>query len=164
MEYQRLENGENRDSQFLIREPLVKSYIIDASVCIKWFSVSNEKNLDKSNALRDYYYQRKILLAAPDLLIYEIGNALSLNPNFNKDNVIKAVNSLYQMEIILLKANRDIMAEAVKLKFEKDITVYDAVYVAIARKFNLQFITADQKLYNKVKDIGCSIYLPDLKL
>jgi len=165
MEYQRSENGESRDNlQFLIREKLIKCYIIDASVCIKWFSISDEKDLDKSNALRDYYYQGKIFLVAPDLILYEISNALSFNPEFDNESVQKAIQSLYQMEIGFIKPDRAVMLESIKLRFEKDITVYDSAYLALAKLYNLQFITADQKLHNRIKDIGYTILLSDLVL
>ncbi len=37
---------------------------------------------------------------------------------------------------------------------QRKITAYDAAYVVLARNFNCKFITADKKLYKKVKDLG----------
>ncbi len=165
MEYLKSENGASQDNQkFLIKEPLSKFYIIDASVCIKWFSSNNEKDLAKSSMLRDYYREGKILLAAPDLLIYEIGNALSYNPGFNNKSVSEATESLYKMEIVFIKPNLEIMREAIKLRFEKSLTIYDAIYAALANLFNLQLITADKKMFSKIKDMGNAILLSSLAL
>jgi predicted nucleic acid-binding protein len=37
---------------------------------------------------------------------------------------------------------------------QKDITVYDASYLILAQKLNANFITADLKLFRKIKDLN----------
>ena len=77
----KLENGASLYDEFgnsIINE-VVKTYVIDASVVIKWFSESNEDDLIKAELLRNDYLDRKIYLIAPDILISEISNALSYN-------------------------------------------------------------------------------------
>jgi predicted nucleic acid-binding protein len=37
---------------------------------------------------------------------------------------------------------------------ERDITVYDSAYLLVALNFKCKFVTADEKLYKKVKDLG----------
>lgn len=70
-------------------------YVIDASVAIKWFS--EEEFTDKAIEIRDNFYKGTVELAAPDLILYEVSNALRFNPNFNEEDVIEAVNSLFDM-------------------------------------------------------------------
>ena len=87
MEYQKLENGEKQDKlKFLIKES-PKTYVIDASVCIKWFSFENEDDVNIASSLRVQHMNRNIFLVAPDILVYEVTNALAYNPLFNKDKV-----------------------------------------------------------------------------
>lgn len=46
----------------------------------------------------------------------------------------------------------EILEDAVKLAVNYDITVYDALFVALAMKLNERLVTTDRKLYDKVKE------------
>ena len=153
----------NSDSlDFLIRET-PKTYVLDASVCIKWFSAEDEEYVEKASAIRAQHRDNKISLAAPDLLVYEITNALSYNPLFDSEKVNKAIQSLYQMDIKFVKPSLTLIAEAINLRFLKEITIYDAVYIALARYINVQCITADRKLFNSINGLNCVIFLGDYR-
>ncbi len=97
-------------------------YVIDASVVIKWFS--EEEYTDKAIEIRNEFFKGTCELAAPDLILYEVSNALRFNPNFNE--------------------------EAFKYK----TTIYDAFYAALANEIGFEFVTADIKLFKKIKDLG----------
>ena len=45
------------------------------------------------------------------------------------------------------------MNSAIELSYKHDITVYDAIYVSFAKLMDAIFITADEKLYEKIKDL-----------
>ena len=47
---------------------------------------------------------------------------------------------------------------------EKTISVYDSVYVALANKLDYQFVTADGKLYNSIKDFSYVKLLKDIQI
>jgi len=164
MEYQKLENGEKQDKlKFLIKES-PKTYVIDASVCIKWFSFENEDDVNIASSLRVQHMNRNIFLVAPDILVYEVTNALAYNPLFNKDNVNMAILSLYEMDIKLVESYVGILFESSKLHFSKNITIYDSIYIALAKYINAQYITADKKLFEKVKDLGNIILLENYNI
>ena len=90
---------------------------------------------------------RNIFLVAPDILVYEVTNALAYNPLFNKDKVNMAILSLYEMDIKLVEPYIGILFESSKLHFSKNITIYDSIYIALAKYINAQYITADKKLF-----------------
>lgn len=159
MEYQKLENGGKQDKlKFLIKES-PKTYVMDASVCIKWFSFENEDDVNIASSLRVQHMNRNIFLVAPDILVYEVINALAYNPLFNADRVNMAILSLYEMDINFVKPYAGILSESSKLHFSKNITIYDSIYIALAKYINAQYITADEKLFEKVKDLGSIILL-----
>ena len=62
------------------------------------------------------------------------------------------------MDINILIPLSSTIDRAVKISFFKDITFYDAFYIALAMDLDSAFITADKKLYNKIKD------RPDIKI
>jgi len=159
----KLENGVNPDDELgnsIINE-VAKAYIIDASAVIKWFSDENENDLDKAKLLRNDYLNKRIYLIAPDILIAEISNALSYNPNFDREKVLTAIDSLYLLDIKFIRFSRKLIEDSVILRYEKNITIYDAIYLSLAKLLNIQFITADKKLLDKVKDMGNIIFLSE---
>lgn len=165
MGYRRFESGESIDKQsndydFIIAEAPI-TIVMDASVCIKWFSSYKEDNVEKALKLRSDFLYKHIYIIAPDLILYEVANALSYNPKFSERNVIDAINSLNIMQIRIIKPLQQIMEMAINMRFQKNISIYDSVYLALSRYINAQFITADKKLYEKVKDLGNTIFLAD---
>jgi predicted nucleic acid-binding protein len=57
--------------------------VLDTSVVVKWFSSADEKDLEKSLMLRQEHIDNPGLFVIPDLLYYELANALRYNPRFS---------------------------------------------------------------------------------
>jgi len=100
-------------------------------VLIKWFS--NEEYTDRALKLRDDFLQGYAELVVPDLLLYEVSNALRYNPNYNENDVIESVDSLYDMGINIIIPTGDVIKSAINLAFTHDVTLYDAFYAALAK-------------------------------
>jgi len=54
------------------------------------------------------------------------------------------------MQIRIVKSPREVVKEAIHLAYLYDVTVYDAAFVAIAENLSVPFITADDKLSQKL--------------
>ena len=137
-----------------------RNYVIDASVILKWFSQVGESDLDKVVQLREDFKERKIDLYAPELLIYEIANVLRYKRVLNEDIIHKAISSIYDMDI-LLPVNPGVMSRAVTIARQYHITVYDSSYLSFAQNLGCHLITADKKLYQKIKELPGIIYISD---
>jgi len=120
----------------------VNMFVLDASVVIKWFT--QEELTAKSLELRNNFVEGKIEIAVPDLLIYELANALRYNPHFQRDDVEKAIDSLYNMGIDIIVPLPGVMKSAIEMGFRYNITVYDAAYPALAQELGFTFVTADK--------------------
>ena len=142
------------------REGLDKAFVLDSSVVIKWFS--EEIDTNRAIKLRDKFLKGEIDITVPDLQLYEIPNALRYNQKLTENDVINAVESLMDMGINIIVPTREVMAFAVELAFKLNITLYDAYFVALAKTLKYTFITSDQKLYHKIKDIKFVKLLGDL--
>ena len=59
-------------------ERVPKNLVVDASVAAKWFVP--ETDSDKAVTLRNRHVEGGLTLMAPDLLIYEVANALVYHP------------------------------------------------------------------------------------
>ena len=125
--------------------------VLDASVVVKWFT--KEEDRDLALEFRDQFLTGEIDIALPDLILYELANVLRYNPNFDKKDVSDAVKSIIGLGVQILVPTTHLLTNAVNLGFTYGITVYDAVYVALAEELNYNFLTADKKLFNNTKDL-----------
>jgi len=57
--------------------------ILDASVIVKWFS--EEEYTDKALEIRERIRMEEERVIVPDLLLYELANALKYNPSFESE-------------------------------------------------------------------------------
>ena len=137
-----------------------RRYVTDASVVLKWFSNIGENDLKKALKLREDFRRRKIDIYAPELLIYEITNVLRFKEALNEKLIHNAISSIYDMDI-LLPVNLQIMTTAVALARKYNITVYDSSYLSFAQIAGCQLITADRKLYQKMKDVPGIIFISE---
>jgi len=128
---------------------LPESALLDSSVVLKWFR-RDEVWRDVALQLRLAYIEGRMVIYVPDLLTYEIANVLRHKPDLNQGQVQAALNSLYDMQIRIVKGSREVIKEAIHLAYLYDVTVYDAAFVAVAESLNVSFITADDKLSQKL--------------
>lgn len=124
--------------------------ILDASVVLKWFV--DEENSDKAIQLREEYYAGEREIVIPDLLLFEVANALRYNPDFEPDEIKDSVKTLFDMGIEIIIPTYSLLEKAIDLAKSLDVTCYDAAYLALAGDLGFEFITADRKFYNKVRD------------
>jgi len=61
-------------NEFIIKEDIKRKYILDASVIIKWYFFENESDLEIANYIHEKVTRDEIIIASPDLMIYEVLN------------------------------------------------------------------------------------------
>lgn len=136
-------------------------YVLDSSVVIKWFS--DEEDSDKALAIREAYAEGTANITCPDLIIYEISNALRYNKSLKEKDVKDSVNSLISMGITIVVPTKQIIELSISIAYQHGITVYDASFIALAQELNFNYVTADDKLYGKIKQLSFVTLLKDLK-
>jgi predicted nucleic acid-binding protein len=139
-------------------------YVLDTSVVVKWFSSRDEKDTEKALKLRSEYFNGTITFVIPEILYYELANALRYNPTFNSKDVTLAVESMFKLGIETRKINFELVKNAVGLAYRFNITFYDAYFLALARKLEAFLITADYSFFKKLREIALVRKLSDIIL
>lgn len=129
----------------------VTRYVLDTSVVVKWFSDSGEDDLEAALRLREGILEGAFPVAVPSLLFYELCNALRFNPKFAARDVKEAVTSVLDMGFSVRDVSADLLERAVDLALGRDITVYDACFLALAEAEGATLITADAKFLARIK-------------
>jgi predicted nucleic acid-binding protein len=124
--------------------------IIDASVAAKWYVF--EEDREKALKIRRDYVERKIDLASPALILYEVFNALRHHPGLHPSDIPRYVDSLRDMQMDLRLPSEDTSRVVAKLAVKEGISGYDAHYIALAQTMQAQLITSDTKLMDKLSD------------
>ena len=120
--------------------------VIDASVLVKFFIP--EILSEKAEELNARIMEGDLRLLAPDLIFAEVGSILWKKHRRKElsraeaEEIVDAVVSL-PMEIETSKA---LLPFALDLGLAYGITVYDALYVSLAKVHETILITADKKL------------------
>jgi predicted nucleic acid-binding protein len=125
--------------------------IADSSVIIKWFS--DEMDTDKALALLELHNTKEHIIVLPDLVLYEVANALRYNKDTIEKDIIDFVESIATMEAIMVFPTKLVMNDAITLARKYNISLYDAYFVALAKTLRCPLVTADRKLKQKVNDL-----------
>ena len=85
------------------------------------------------------------------LMPFEVLNAMSYSGLFKKDELLMVAKSLELCGFELHSLSGNLAENTVKIAVEKDITIYDAAYIALAMELNTNLYTADEKLIKRVE-------------
>ena len=122
-------------------------FVVDSSVVAKWFIT--EPDSDKAIELRDEFASGRLELAVPSLLFYEVMNALRFSGSFKVLDLVVAARSLSKYRFGIWRPRGKLLELSSQLSVEKDLTVYDACYVALGRRTNSKVVTEDKELLVK---------------
>lgn len=123
--------------------------VLDASVVLKWFV--DEADSVRALQLREEFYKGTREIVVPDLLLFEVANALRYNPGFTAEEIKRAIRTLFDMGLEVVAPTYSLVAEAIELAKSLDVTCYDAVYLALAEQLGFEFVTADERFCKQVR-------------
>ena len=133
-------------------------YVVDASVLVKWFLHEKEGDRDRALALRDLHISRRSTLFIPQLALLEVLNAVRFSPKADEEDGEMALETLHDLHLETRPAELDLLRKANAIAWAYKITIYDALYVALAEQVGYPLITADEVMVKKLK--GHSIVVP----
>lgn len=121
--------------------------VVDSSVVAKWFLT--EPGSDKAIELRDEFASGRLELAVPSLLFYEVMNALRFSGSFRSPDLVVAARSLSKYRFGIWRPRGKLLELSTELSVEKDMTVYDACYLALGKRTDSRVVTENKELLAK---------------
>jgi len=124
-----------------------EALVLDASVIVKWYS--EEDDSDIAQDIRDHFFKSKIKILVPDILFYEVANALRYNQVLTENEITSAIADLYEIGFERIFMDKSMLSRTASIALKSNITVYDAAYISLAEQSECKYITADEKLVEK---------------
>ncbi len=135
--------------------------VLDTSVILKWFR-QGEVLARPALVLRDLYLAGQLTISVPSLVAYEFANVLRYKSELTSEQVEQAVQSPFDMELSWWPPDSALTQRAVAISRSRNITVYDAAFVALAAALPAGFVTADERLVQRLQDFSYVHFLGDV--
>ena len=131
--------------------------VLDASVAVKWFLLSEEPWKIQALGLLDRYRAEEFEVVVPDLFWAEFGNVLLKATRQGRCTATEAEESLGRMKALGIPTvpSAALLERAFIIANQYGRSFYDSLYVALAVSLEATLITADERLANAV-----AAYLP----
>jgi predicted nucleic acid-binding protein len=131
------------------------SLVIDASIAVKWYSAIGEKAIPQAVDILERISRNDICPIVPDLLYYEVTNALVHNKIISQEKMQTAVTNLFTLNLKTIPVDSSILATSIRLARRHDITIYDACYAVIAADYDCPLVTANPR--HQKQELGCRV-------
>ncbi len=132
-------------------------WVIDASVLAKVF-LKDEDHASIAEEIVSQFVTASIELVAPQFILYEIPSAIETavrRQRLDANDARQAIRDFFELGIPTLGDvdTLQLMIDSAYMRAAQlGCRIYDALYLVVAEALDCQFITADEKLYNTVKD------------
>jgi predicted nucleic acid-binding protein len=133
-------------------------YVVDASVLVKWFLHHQERDRERALALRELHIVGRSTIFIPELALLEVLNAIRFSPKAKEEDGEMALEALQDLHLETKPPEFDLVRKANAIAWAYKITIYDAIYVALAEQVGYPLITADEAMIGKLT--GHSIVVP----
>jgi predicted nucleic acid-binding protein len=132
------------------------AYVLDTSVAVKWFADEGGAEQAKAVQVFEAFEQGHCELRAPELLYFEIANALTHSYKLSGAMIIDSLNSLQKLKIEVESLNWPTLRKAVEIASTCGAAIYDSYFLAVAIGSDSVLITADQAFLRKAR------YMPNI--
>ena len=141
-----------------------ESLVVDASVAAKWH-LTDEEYTGQAELLLTSFSTGRLQLMAPDHIRYEVPSAINAatlgrTPRLTEEQGQEAIEEFLRLRIPTVGDDRLIL-DAYRLSHQHRCAFYDALYLALAQQLRIHLVTADARLYQRIRHLGTVDWLED---
>mgnify|MGYP005841548565 CR=1 FL=1 len=129
----------------------------------KWYrQPGDEEYVPQAVSVLEGHLRGDSEIHVPNLIFYELGNILLFKESLVSGEALTILKETFALALQIHPIDLILAEEAFKHAREHDITFYDASFVALSSLLHAPFITADRKLFKKVKFLPTALFLGSL--
>lgn len=118
--------------------------VVDSSVAVKWFVHEGENHVPAALDLLQGHLDGVVTLAAPEHLRLEVLNALRYR-KLDDVHLLEAADRLDLVQLQWFAVDGALARSAVALSGKYPLTIYDAVFTALAKRLDCDLVTDDRQ-------------------
>lgn len=125
------------------------SWVLDTSVVVKWFL--REEQSDVAQRYLDALTDDSAVVSVPSSMFCEFANVVWVRrrDGLTRQESAEILADLRKMPLEVVPVE-EIVAGALDLAYEHEISPYDGVFVALAEERGQELVTADRTLWMKI--------------
>ena len=142
----------------------VDALVVDASVAVKWH-LTDEDYVEQSLELLERFSDGEVVLLAPAQIRYEVPSAITVatqgrQPRLSAELARLAIQHFLSLGI-QTRDSDDLITSAYDLAQQYGCAFYDGLYLALSQELGIPFITADSRLYQRIRQLPDVIWIGD---
>jgi predicted nucleic acid-binding protein len=138
-------------------------YVVDSSIVFKWYrQPGDEEYVPQAVSILEHHLHGDFEIHVPDLLFYELGNILRFKERFASKDALSILKETFELALQIHPIDLLLAEEAFQYAQGHGISFYDASFVALSHLLDTSFITADKKLFAKLKSLPTTVFLGNL--
>lgn len=114
---------------------------------MKWYL--EEEYSDGARLLRDAFVKGQVGKTVPSLMYYETLNALRYSKVYDEKELVMAAESMSKYGFDVWQPTGSVYRESGRISLNREISVYDAAYVALAEHLHVPLYTGDNDLVTR---------------
>lgn len=130
---------------------MVTTYVVDASVILKWLAPDRESYLTQARQLFTQACNGDIHLVAPAFLKTEVSNVLLRKKHLTPTQINRFLFLVSRAHLIYIPESSEQLDLTLKLAYKYHLSVYDGLYLALAQSQHLTLISADECHHGSLK-------------
>lgn len=146
---------------------MAEALVVDASVAVKWH-LPDEDDVAAANRLLVAFAAGDLGLVAPDVIHLEVASAITAATLGNRPRIStaegRAAIAAFLGTAIDTRPGSDLVIAAFGLVQAHGCAFYDALYLALAQRLRLPFVTADRRFYRRTGHLPEVVMLADYPL
>lgn len=120
--------------------------MLDASVVVKVLWPEEDSDIVRS------MLGRGRTIVAPDLMRFEVTNVIRFTESLESKDRQPALALFNLLPISFVPSDAELVTDALSIALARNVSAYDASYVAVARRLGTSLLTADEKFVKRMRD------------
>ena len=121
-------------------------------MAVKWY-LRDENLLAQADAMLEAVWNDSVLTTAPNLARHEVSRAITVAIRAGRitwEEGQADIQNFLRSPVPLSTDEDWVILDAASRAVQTGVALYDAVYLSLAEKLSLQYVTADRKLFDRV--------------